>query len=420
MLKIALQTLGCKLNQAETESLASQLLNNGYMLVDSPEDADVYVINTCTVTHIADRKSRHLLRAAHRANPGAMIIAVGCYAMRAPQDLRQLGIVDITVHDGERHNLVEILENRLGQKGKSKIQHQGRTRSLIKIQEGCDDFCSFCIVPYTRGRERCLPLEIVIRDVREKISTGYKEITLTGTKIGAYNQTGQNPVGLESLVEEILKEKGLMRLRLSSLKPQDFNIGLVKLWNDERLCPHIHVPLQSGCQDILQKMGRRYSIDEYERTISTVREAIPDLAITTDIIVGFPGEGEKEFEESYSFCEKMGFAAIHVFPYSTRSGTKAAKMSAKVKEEIKKERCQRMLALAHKSSVDFKRQFVGRTMNVLWENKSAKGEWNGMTPNYIRVFTTSSRDLTNTIVPVKLVAEHPQGLLGELTNGGKE
>lgn len=416
MNKVALETIGCKLNQAETESLARQLLDNGYQLAESPQEADVHVLNTCTVTHIADRKARHLLRSAHHSNPESLIIATGCYAQRAPQELRKLGIVDLILDNREKNHLVGILEDRLGNKGNHYNSRWSRTRSLVKIQEGCNDFCSFCIVPYTRGREHSLPLEEILEEVRARLAAGYKEVTLTGTKIGAYGQNGGNSSDLPHLIEHILREKEIKRLRLSSLQPKDLTRKLIKLWADNRLCPHLHIPLQSGSEAILQEMGRGYSIDDYERAISLVREAIPDLAITTDILVGFPGEGEKEFEESYLFCEKIGFANIHVFPYSPRAGTKAARMLNQVEEREKKSRSQRMLALAQRSAQQFGKQFLGRTIPVLWERKSKQGIWSGLTDNYLRIFTKTGGDLTNRLLPAKLVAEHAHGLVGEVIN----
>jgi threonylcarbamoyladenosine tRNA methylthiotransferase MtaB len=419
--KVALETLGCKLNQAETDSLARQLLSRGYQLAESAREADIYVLNTCTVTHVADRKARHLLRSAHRTNPRALIVAIGCYAQRAPEELGQLGIVDLILGNKQKDRLVEIFGNRnLRNKGARSPykEYHSRTRSLIKIQEGCHSFCSFCIVPYLRGRERSLPLEQVLQQVKERVAAGYKEVTLTGTKIGAYRWNGENHSGLSRLIEYILHQTGIKRLRLSSLQPQDLTPELVRLWADERLCPHLHLPLQSGSQAMLQRMNRPYSIADYERAVSLVREAIPDLAITTDILVGFPGEGEREFEESYRFCQKMGLAKIHVFPYSPRLGTAAAGMPHQVEERLKKERSQRMIALAQQSAQHLREQFLGRTMPVLWEGKSEQGIWSGLTANYLRVFIRSEQELTNRLLPVKLVAEHSQGFLGELANGG--
>lgn len=420
--KVVLETLGCKLNQAETDSLARQFLSKGYQLAESAGEADIYVLNTCTVTHVADRKARHLLRSAHRSNPGALIVAIGCYAQRAPEELRQLGIVNLILSNKQKNRLVEILENNnLSNRGARSPykEYQSRTRSLIKIQEGCNSFCSFCIVPYTRGKERSLPLEKVIQQVKERVAAGYKEVTLTGTKIGAYQWNGENHGSLSRLIEYILHQTGVRRLRLSSLQPQDLTPELVRLWADERLCPHLHLPLQSGSQAILQRMNRQYSIADYERAVSLVRQAIPDLAITTDILVGFPGEDAKEFEESYRFCQKMGLANIHVFPYSPRLGTAAARMPLQVEERTRKERSQRMLALAQQSAQHFRQQFLGRTMTVLWEGKSEQGVWSGLTANYLRVLARSEQVLTNRLLPVKLLAEHPQGFLGELADGGR-
>lgn len=422
MNRVALDSLGCKLNQAETESLACQLLDRGYQLAETAGEADVYVLNTCTVTHVADRKARQLLRSAHRSNPRATIVAIGCYAQRARDELGQLGVVDLILDNREKGHLVEILEERSGPgNGSAKTptcRNYRRTRSLIKIQEGCDSFCSFCIVPYARGQERSFPQEEVLQEIEDRVAAGYREVVLTGTRIGAYRWNGEGRNSLPGLIAHILEETGVERLRLSSLQPQDLTPDLVKLWADDRLCPHLHLPLQSGSQAILQPMNRDYSIADYQRAVSFARRAIPDLAVTTDIIVGFPGEEEREFEESYSFCEKMGFANIHVFPYSPRPGTAAATLPGQVDEPAKKERSQQMLALAQESARRFRSQFLGRTMTVLWENKAGQATWSGLTANYLRVFTDSQRDLTNRLVEVRLVGEDLQGLLGKLANGG--
>jgi len=414
MNKISFETLGCKLNQSETERLAIQVLDSGYQLAESPQEADVHIVNTCTVTHIADRKSRHLLRSARHSNPELLIIATGCYAQRAPRELKKLGIVDLVLDNTNKNNLAGILEDRLESKGNKQTGQWSRTRSLIKIQEGCNDFCSFCIVPYTRGREHSLPLDEIVEEVRTRSAAGYKEITLTGTKIGAYRQNGGNPSNLSYLVKKILKETEIERVRLSSLQPQDITPEFVKLWADNRLCPHFHIPLQSGSEAILQRMGRGYCISDYRKAISLVREAIPDAAITTDILAGFPGEGEKEFEESYGFCEETGFAGIHVFPYSPRTGTRAATMPDQVDERVKKGRSQKMLTLAQRSAGEFREQFLGRTMPVLWEKETDPGTWNGLTNNYIRVFTRTRDDLTNRLLPTRIIADHTHWLMGEV------
>ncbi|MBM4461882.1 MAG: tRNA (N(6)-L-threonylcarbamoyladenosine(37)-C(2))-methylthiotransferase MtaB [Chloroflexi bacterium] len=424
MSKISIESLGCKLNQAETESFAWRLLGKGYQLAESAEEADIYVLNTCTVTHVADRKARHLLRSAQRANPQALIVAVGCYAQRAPEELRQLGVVDLILDNQEKERLAEVLTDRSAPIGKGRqgpvMGHQGRSRSLIKIQEGCNSFCSFCVVPYTRGRERSRPWPEVLHEVREREDAGYKEVILTGTKIGTYRWNGESHGGLVRLIGSILEETNVERLRLSSLQPQDLTPELIDLWADDRLCPHLHLPLQSGSQAMLERMGRGYSLIEYERAVCRACQAIPNLAITTDVMVGFPGEGEKEFEESYRFCERMGFAKIHVFPYSARCGTAAATLPGQVNGRVKRDRSQQMLALAEQSARCFREGFLGQTMTVLWESQLDEGIWGGLTANYLRVFARSEEDLTNRLLKAKLVAEQAQGLMGELAQEDRD
>lgn len=421
---VALESLGCKLNQAESEALAWQLIKAGYQVIDSPQEAEVYVLNTCTVTHIADRKSRHLLRWARRNNPQALIVATGCYAQRAPQELAEMGVVDLILDNGSKEHLVETMEANLGKAGNRKkdlATHRHpvfRTRSMIKIQDGCNDFCSFCIVPQVRGRERSLPIERVVAQVKEKVEAGYKEVVLTGTKIGNYGR-GMPETNLKGLIERVLTETGVERLRLSSLQPQELTPDLVKLWADPRLCPHLHIPLQSGSDAVLQRMRRRYSIVDYEREISLIREMIPDVAIATDIMVGFPGESEREFEESYRFYERIGFARIHVFPYSLRVGTMAAGMPHQIGEDVKRERSQRMLELAQKSAQRFREHWLGQIRPVLWEKEIEPGIWSGLSDNYLRVFTKSKEPLTNRLLRLRLMAAHNQGLWGELVDGGK-
>jgi threonylcarbamoyladenosine tRNA methylthiotransferase MtaB len=413
---IALQTLGCKLNQAETESLARQFLEAGYQFVAPEDAADVYVLNTCTVTHIADRKCRNLLRLAHRRNPEALIVAAGCYAERAAAEIGGIEGVGVVVGNRDKARLTEIVQAKTNGHGSCRSgdickSSPFRTRALVKIQEGCSQPCSFCVVPQVRGRERSRSQNDIIDEVKARVAEGYKEVILTGTRIGSYEQEGD----LVTLVERILRESEVQRLRLSSLEPCDLTTELLNLWEDSRLCPHIHLPLQSGCDAVLQKMGRAYDTADYERAAALAREAIPNLALTTDIMVGFPGEGEEEFDESYRFCERMGFAAMHVFPFSARPGTKAARMEDRVGDSEKKQRCHLMLNLAHRGSQRFREQFVGRSVNVLWEgNKDSI--WFGLTENYMRVFLPAQGPLTNQILETKIVAQHDGLLQGELIN----
>lgn len=441
--RIALQTVGCKLNQAETESLARKFLEAGYQVVAPDHYADIYLLNTCTVTHIADRKCRNLLRQAHRRNPHALIVATGCYAERAATDIGNIAEIGLLVGNQDKERLVEKIQEKATEhrttrlydryevdvyqpspsKGEGMCEDEPplqaerlslRTRALVKIQEGCDQPCSFCVVPWVRGRERSLLEEEIMTEVKARVAEGHKEVILTGTKIGRYGKHG----GLRRLIQRILKETTVPRLRLSSLDPSDLTTDLLHLWKDSRLCPHIHLPLQSGSDSVLDRMGRAYRIADYQQAVSLAREAIPNLALTTDIMVGFPGESEEEFIESYRFCERIGFAGLHVFPYSTRPGTRAAQIANEVQDSDKKRRCQIMLDLSHRSGRCFREQFLGQKMNVLWEGHR-DGIWLGLTDNYLRVFLHSQGQLVNQLLATKLISTHNGGLRGELMTPGE-
>ncbi len=408
--RVALDTLGCKLNQAETESLARQLAAAGYELVDSVDEADIYILNTCTVTHVADRKSRNLLRQARRRNGRVRLIVVGCYAERSPQELARIDGVDLVIGNGQKAQVPDRLEE-LGcpslSAGQSLYQY-GRNRSFVKVHDGCRSFCSYCIVPLVRSRVESVPVEQVVAEIQNRVADGVKEAVLTGTEIGAYHRGGVDLIGL---LKRVLAETGITRLRLSSLQPQEISEELLRLWKDSRLCPHFHLSLQSGSDSVLGRMKRRYTSADYRRAVALIRERAPDSAITTDVIAGFPGETEAEFQESYDFCRQMSFARIHVFPYSRRPGTEAAGMPEQVSEGVKKERVQKMLVLAEESAHSFQERFLGRAMPVLWEQKSG-GVWSGYTGNYIRVYTRSGEDLTNQLIPVKLESIYKDGVWG--------
>ncbi len=414
-IRIALATLGCKVNQAETELLASQLVKAGYRLVSPNVAADIYILNTCTVTHTADRKSRQLLRQARRRNPQALVVATGCYAQRAHGELAHLGGIDLIIGNDEKPNLPQLLEEmgclkRMTANGQDLLTQDGfKTRSFIKVQDGCHNFCSYCIVPQVRGEEKSLPHREIIAQVREKCRDGYKEVVITGVEVGSYSHGG---IDLRGLVGHILAETGIKRLRLSSLQPQEISTELLRLWQDSRLCPHFHLALQSGSDSVLGLMNRQYSTREYREAVDLIRDMVPSSAITTDIIVGFPGETGAEFDESHEFCKEIGFARIHVFPYSPRAGTQAARMPDSVTPQVKKARTQKMLALARESTRKFNQKFLGKTMLVLWEKRSPEGIWSGLTPNYIKVYTENDKDLTNEIVPVKLVEIRDDGVWG--------
>jgi threonylcarbamoyladenosine tRNA methylthiotransferase MtaB len=419
-MRVAFYTLGCKLNQAETESLIVQFSQSGFQLVSPNDVADIYIANTCTVTHIADRKSRHWLRLARRRNPRALIIATGCYAQRSRQELTQLA--DLVVDNPVKEHLLAIIqalsleEIVLDESEAKQSQVRAatvRTRSLIKIQDGCHGPCTYCIVPKVRPREYSLPASQIIDEVKQKVALGYKEVILTGTKVGSYKDDGTN---LRDLAQRILSDTGIERLRLSSLQPSEISSEFLALWQDERLCRHFHLALQSGSETVLQRMRRSYTLDQYQRTINSIKEKIPEIAITTDIMVGFPGENDEEFEQSYSFCQQAGFANIHVFPFSPRPETAAAGMPGQIKDKVKQERNQRTLELSRSSRRRFCEQFLGQTMLVLWEKETSPGSgiYSGLTGNYIRVFAHSEKSLSNEITPVKLVEFHKQEILGEV------
>ena len=407
--KIALETLGCKLNQAETESLARQLSNEGYEIVDSPDDADIYILNTCTVTHVADRKARQRLRRTVSVNPMALVIAIGCYAQRSPKELRKAG-AQIVLGITEKDQLPELLAERASHNGRGTHSFNWhRTRAFVKIQQGCDNFCSYCIVPFIRGAESSIPANQVIDEINARVNEGYKEVVLTGTRIGGYAANGA--ATLHELIGRVLTETSIERLRISSIQPQEMSPELLELWRNDHLCKHLHIPLQCGSDTVLQRMGRGYSTTDFEEAVLLAKQMIVGLSITTDIMVGFPGETDDEFEESYRFCEKMGFAHIHVFPYSKREGTRAIGISSDLNERVKKKRVQRMLMLSGSINDCFRSSFIGQTLPVLWEHED-EGTWSGFTSNYVRVFARSDEGLTNTLARVKLTKVCNGGLMG--------
>ncbi len=419
-MRVALDTVGCKLNQAETQFLARQFAGAGHRLVSADDEADVYILNTCTVTHVADRRCRQRLRLAHRRNPEGVVVAIGCYAERAGDELARIEGVDLVLGNGEKSDLLRRLEES-GYLGRLSYSQGGsaiadsRTRAFVKVYDGCHSSCAYCIVPLVRGREKSTPVDRVVDEVKQRVGDGCKEVVLTGTKIGLYRYGG---VDLAGLLGRVLAETDVERLRLSSLQPREISSELIGLWHDKRLCRHFHLSLQSGSDGVLRRMRRGYTVGGYLKALALIRDTVPEAAITTDIIVGFPGETGAEFEESYELCRQTGFARIHVFPYSLRQGTQAARMPERVGDGVKRERSQRMLALAKESAQNFRHKFLGKTTSVLWE-KQTGGVWIGLTDNYIRVYAESGEDLTNKLLPVRLVEVLPgdAGLQGVFTKG---
>ncbi len=409
----AIETHGCKLNQADSSILASEFAQAGFKIVDQHEPADVYLLNSCTVTHIADRKARHALRAARRRNPNAVVVATGCYAQRSPEVLRGLGDVDLVVGNVEKATIVRQVVRWRGEEpvphpfgadsrgGSPKVR---RARAMIKVQEGCNQVCAYCIVPRVRGRERSVAPEEIIRRIADYVAQGCKEVVLTGTQLGSYGYDLLN-INLTGLIERVLSESDVLRLRVSSLQPQEIDAGLLWLWSDSRLSPHFHLPLQSGSDAVLERMRRRYTARQYVGAVDMIRAAAPDVSITTDVIVGFPGETDRHFEETCRLCDEVGFAAMHVFPYSVRPGTSAAHFGEMVDPETKHRRVQELLSLSRRHSDAFRERYLGTTRPVLWEaRKKAMGPdvWAGLTDNYIRVLGHSRKPLTNEVTLARL------------------
>ena len=421
--KVAIHTHGCKLNQADSQVLARQFQKAGFTIVRSAAQADVVVLNSCTVTANSDSKARQYLRRARRSNPDALVVATGCYAQRAKGDLSAMESVSLVLDNRDKPSLVATIANKLEVESGSLAENlavpaPGRSRAMVKIQEGCDQVCSYCIVPKVRGRERSIPPEEIIAQINERAKLGCREAVLTGTQLGTYGFDLPG-IDLAGLLQQVLVETSISRLRISSLQAQEITPNLLGLWDDSRLCPHFHIPLQSGSDTILKSMRRRYDTARFAETIALVRKTIPDAGITTDIIIGFPGEGVREFAESYSFAASMGFSDMHVFPYSIRPGTSAAHLDDQVIDAQKKERSGEMLELAAASVKKFRQGALGQVRPVLWEptqGKNCGGIWSGLTDNYVRVKATSGRDLSNLITDAQLTSLDEDWVTGEVVS----
>jgi threonylcarbamoyladenosine tRNA methylthiotransferase MtaB len=414
------------------DALANQLAVHGHMVVTAPGEAELCVLNTCAVTHVAAQKSRQALRRLHRQNPQARLIATGCYAELAPGDLESLpGILSVVdnqgkgqlanlIGDAPRHQWNTRLDGLMLPQSPAALEiPRSRTRALVKIQDGCDNACTYCIIRVARGPQRSRPVEQILAEVQALVAAGFQEIVLTGVHIGAYGQDrqgSQSSNDLWTLVSRIL-ETDLARLRLSSIEPWDLTERTFRLWDDPRVCRHLHLPLQSGSDTTLRRMARRYRTVEFGALVSAARAAIPDLAVTTDVIVGFPGESDAQFAESLDFVQSQEFARVHVFPYSLRADTLAAQMPHQVPPAIKAERARVMRTAAAASERAFRQRFVGRTLGVLWESPRQREDgilWSGLTDNYLRVHTASNEDLANTLTPTRLVALAKSGLQGQI------
>jgi threonylcarbamoyladenosine tRNA methylthiotransferase MtaB len=425
-MKVHLHSIGCRLNQSEIETMARQLAAGGHAIVADAADADTVILNTCAVTAEAARDARNLTRRYHRANDEAAIILTGCYATIAPQDIAILPGVAQVIGNAQKERLPSLLDPAIDPDrpvyereplARDAITGSiGRTRAFIKVQDGCDNHCTFCVTTIARGDGRSRRLVDVVAEVQALAMAGYQEAVLTGVHLGSYGRDLGQESGLRDLVDALLVRTDIPRLRLSSLEPWDIAPDFFELWADPRLLPHLHLPLQSGSDRILRRMARRTSRTGFRALVEAARAAIPDLNLSTDLIAAFPGETDGEFAETLEYVEALGFGRLHVFGYSPRPGTTAARMPGQVPGPVKKERVARLLALGDQMSRDFHRTYEGMTRPVLWETATgatAEGlRWVGYTDNYIRVTVAGPADLMNQVMPTRLGEARPEGMTG--------
>ncbi len=413
-------TLGCKLNLADSEAIAARLGAAGYDVIDAMCEADAFVVNTCSVTHAADRKSRRLIRAARRLSPSAPVAVTGCYPRSAGEQLIEALGADFVAgtSEDEQARLVARLTaaGPPPPTGDPRPAPRLHTRAFVKAQEGCNDVCAFCIVPRTRGREVSRSIEDVARDVAAAHARGAREVVLTGTQLGAWGRDLPDSPAPRDLIAGVLARTETPRLRFSSLQPQDITPALIALWDDPRLMPHFHLALQSGSDRVLARMRRRYDVASYRDALTRIRAAVPDAAVTTDVIAGFPGESGEDFGQTLALCREAGFARIHAFPYSPRARTAAASMRDQAPVQVRKERMARLLALARECAASFRARFVGEVRPVLWEERRATphgSRWHGLTDNYISAYAESAADLTGRITPAALGETCDDGLVAK-------
>jgi threonylcarbamoyladenosine tRNA methylthiotransferase MtaB len=428
--KVALTTLGCKVNQFETEVMEGLFKERQYDIVSFDEEADFYIINTCSVTHLGEKKSRQLIRRAKRLNPQSIIAVTGCYAQIAPDQVEAIEGVKVIVGTKERHTIVDLVERAAHEEGvvnaitdimQAKefediplFAAPGRTRAFLKIQEGCSNFCTYCIIPYARGPLRSRKLKSVKEEAEKLVQAGFKEIVLTGIHLGAYGRELTEDINLVDAVNAVLEIGDLKRLRLGSLESIELSPDLFDvLCKDERFCPHVHLPLQAGQDDILKAMNRHYTAAEFREVIDKVMNTVENVAISTDIIVGFPGETDEMFEQGLAFARSMDFAKIHVFPYSKRQGTPAATFPNQVDEHVKKERAHAMQMMADEKMQEYCKRFIGKTLSVLFETEH-EGIADGLTGNYVRIYVDADSVVCGEIYNVSLEKVYKDGLWGKI------
>ena len=422
MNKVAFITLGCKVNQYETNAMIQKFIEQGYNIVEHTKKADIYIINTCTVTNMSDRKSRQMLRRVKDLNPHAIVVACGCYAQIAKEELKKIEEIDLILGNNEKKEIVKYIEKYIDEKKQiqstedvmqtrefvdfGNVTYTEKTRAVIKVQDGCDRFCSYCIIPYARGRVRSRRPESVISEIKNIAKKGIKEVVITGIHVASYGKDFKEDYRLINLLEEINKIDGIERIRLGSIEPllidEEFILRLTKL---EKICHHFHLSLQSGCDETLKRMNRRYTIKQFGKIVNLLRENYNDVILTTDIIVGFPGETEEEFNKTYEFLKKIKFYKMHVFKYSKRKGTKADSMPMQINGNIKEIRSQKLIELSDKNEKEYNKIYIGKDVEVLFEERK-DGFYKGHTKNYILVYLPekyihNNEKIENEIINVK-------------------
>ncbi len=428
---VSFLTLGCKVNQYDSDAMRTIFLQQGYKAVKEEEEADVYVINTCSVTSIGDRKSRQMVRKIRRKHPQAVIAVAGCYAQIAPEIFEAMGDIDVIVGAQNRSKIVEYVEQ--AQKKEKTInavkdimsvtefenlyvdaEGETKTRAFIKVQEGCDNYCTFCIIPFARGKLKSRKQKDAVEEIRRLVAKGYREIVLTGIHLGNYGRDLHDGTSLATLVEELLRIPNLLRIRMGSIESVELSDDLINLIKDEpRVCRHLHLPIQSGSDAVLRRMNRHYRLPEYKKLISELREKIPGLALTTDLIVGFPGETEENFMETLETLRELRFSAIHVFPYSQRTGTPAAVFPNQVPGDIKKDRVHRVQELEKEISKEYRKTFLQKTVHVLIEEEK-NGYFEGLSDEYIRVSITDKNVEKGRLYSVYVENLTEDGLIGRV------
>ena len=414
--KVAFITLGCKVNQYETNGMAQKMIEQGYTLVEHHEKADIYIINTCTVTNMSDRKSRQSLRKVKEQNPEAIVVAVGCYAQVAKEELEKIPEIDLVLGNDEKANITQYIEKLLQEKSREDhindvmkdleftdfgdITFTEKTRAVIKIQDGCDRFCSYCIIPYARGRVRSRKPESILSEINQIAQKGIQEVVITGIHIASYGKDFEPKLQLIDLLEQINSISGIKRIRLGSIEPliitEEF---LARLKPLEKICHHFHLSLQSGCDNTLKRMNRRYTTAQFREIVQLLRKFDPEVILTTDIIVGFPGETEEDFKITKQFLTEINFYKMHIFKYSPRKGTKAAQMKEQIDGKLKEQRSKELIELSNKHQLAYHQTYLGKTVEVLWEEEK-EGIFQGHTPNYMLIKSAEKGLAENQITSV--------------------